>query len=188
MARAEIAGALRRRRETIDRLVAVVATKAAVTALDHAARYPAAAALLEKDDGRVLMRLPDGLNVEVHAVAPAQFAVAWHRLTGSEAHLAKLSALAGLKELTFDERGVSRAGRRLTVKEEADLYRHLGLPYIEPELREDEGEIEAALTGTLPPRLVRTEDVRGPGPLPHALLGRQEQRRGDGARRRRRWA
>ena len=161
VARAEIAGALRRRRETIDRLVAVVATKAAPRALDHAARYPAAAALLERDKGRLLLRLPDGLNVEVHAVAPSRFPIAWHRRTGSEAHLDKLARLAGLKDLVFDERGVTAAGRRLPVKDEADIYRHLGLPFLDPELREDEGEIEAALTGTLPATLIRTEDVVG---------------------------
>jgi DNA polymerase (family X) len=159
--RAEIAGALRRRRETIDRLVAVVSTRAAPKALDHAERYPAAAALLERDGSRVLLRLPDGLNAEVHAVTAARFPAAWHRLTGSEAHLAKLSAIAEAKHLTLDERGLSRSGRRLTVKDEPDVYRHLGLPYIEPELREDEGEIEAALSGLLPPRLIRTEDVEG---------------------------
>jgi DNA polymerase (family 10) len=161
VARAEIAGALRRRRETIDRLVAVVATKAAPKALDHAARYPAAAAHLERDEDRVLMRLADGLNVEVHAVSPSRFALAWHRRTGSDAHLEKLARLAGLKDLVFDEEGVTAAGRRLAIKEEADVYRHLGLPFLAPELREDEGEIEAALTGTLPAELIRPEDVVG---------------------------
>jgi DNA polymerase (family 10) len=161
IARAEIAGALRRRRETIDRLIAVVAAKTPKAALDHAERYPAAAALLERGEGRVLMRLPDGLNVEVHATTPARFPVAWHRLTGSEAHLAKLAALAEAQQLTLDEDGPARAGRRLPVKDEADIYRHLGLPFLDPELREDEGEIEAALRGTLPPRLVETGDVAG---------------------------
>ena len=159
--RAEIAGALRRRRETIDRLVAVVATKTAPRALDHAERYPAAAALLEKGEDRLLLRLPDGLNVEVHTVAPSRFPILWHRQTGSEAHLAKLARLAGLKDLVFDERGVTAAGRSLPVKEEADIYRHLGLPFLDAELREDEGEIEAALTGALPAALIRTEDVVG---------------------------
>jgi DNA polymerase (family X) len=161
VARAEIAGALRRRRETVDRLVAVVASKAVPQALAHAARFPAAAAILETGDERVLLRLPEGLNAEVHAVAPARFAVAWHRLTGSEGHLDKLAAIARDKRLTLDERGLTRGGRRLATKEEADVYRHLGLPFIEPELREDEGEVEAALAGALPGPLVRVEDIQG---------------------------
>ena len=161
VARAEIAGALRRRRETIDRLVAVAASGQAKDALEHAARYPAAVTVLEHDGAHVLMRLPDGLNAEVHVEAPARFATAWHRLTGTEGHLAKLAVVAEARGLKLDEGGLTRAGRRVSVKEEADLYRELDLPFIEPELREDEGEVEAAVTGTLPAELVRVEDVQG---------------------------
>jgi DNA polymerase (family X) len=163
VARAEIAGALRRRRETIDRLVAVAASDKgqAKDALEHAARYPAAVTVLEHDGAHVLMRLPDGLNAEVHVEAPARFATAWHRRTGTEGHLAKLAVVAGARGLELDEGGLTRAGRRVSVKEEADLYRELDLPFIEPELREDEGEVEAAVTGTLPADLVRVEDVQG---------------------------
>jgi len=161
VARAETAGALRRRRETIDRLVAVASSGKAKDALDHAARYPAAVTVLEHDEAHVLMRLPDGLNAEVHVEAPARFATVWHRLTGSEGHLAKLAIVAEARGLKLDEGGLTRAGRRVSVKEEADLYRELGLPFIEPELREDEGEVEAAVTGVLPTELVRVEDVQG---------------------------
>jgi len=161
VARAEIAGALRRRRETIDRLVAVAASSKAKEALDHAARYPAAVTVLERDETRVVMRLPDGLNAEVHVEAPARFATAWHRLTGTDGHLAKLAIVADARGLKLDEDGLTRAGRRVSVKEEADLYRELGLPFIEPELREDEGEVEAAVTGVLPTELVRVDDVQG---------------------------
>jgi DNA polymerase (family 10) len=161
VARAELGGALRRRRETVDRLVAVVASRTPAAALEHAARFPMAAATLEQDGERVLMRQPSGLNTEVRAVAPARFAAAWHRWTGSEGHLEKLSALARAKGLTLDERGLVRSGRRLAVKEEADVYRHLGLPFIPPELREDVGEVEAALMGELPERLVEADDIQG---------------------------
>ncbi len=161
MARAELAGALRRRRETVDGLVAVVTGRDTAAVLTHAARYPAAAATLESDAEHVVMRLPVGLNAEVHAVPAPQFAVAWHRLTGSEGHLARLAALAAEKRMTLDARGLVRSGRRLAVKDEPALYRHLGLPFIAPELREDEGEIEAALDGSLTERLVSLEDIQG---------------------------
>ncbi len=161
VARAEVAGALRRRRETIDRLVAVAVSHKAEDVLDHAARFPAAVTVLERDQTRVLMRLPDGLNAEVHAEPSARFATAWHRLTGSEGHLAKLAIVAEARGLKLDENGLTRAGRRVPVKQEADLYRELGLPFIEPELREDEGEVEAAVAGVLPTELVRVEDVQG---------------------------
>jgi DNA polymerase (family 10) len=163
VARAEIAGALRRRRETIDRLVAVAAAEKgkAEDALDHAARYPASVTVLERDASRIVMRLPDGLNAEVHVHVSTRFATAWHRLTGSEGHLAKLAVVAEARGLQMDENGLTRGGRRVSVKEEADIYRELELPFIEPELREDEGEVEAAVTGTLPTDLIRVEDVQG---------------------------
>jgi DNA polymerase (family 10) len=161
VARAELAGALRRRRETVDRLVAVVSSRAPARAIEHAAGLPVAAATLETGGERVLLRLAAGLNAEVHAVAPARFALAWHRLTGSDAHLAKLEALAAATGMTFDGRGLARGGRKVAVKDEADVYRHLGLPFIEPELREDAGEVEAALMGDLPAALLRVDDVQG---------------------------
>ena len=163
VARAEIAGALRRRRETIDRLVAVSAVEKGMAedALDHAARYPAAVTVLERDATRIVMRLPDGLNAEVHVPPAARFATTWHWLTGTEGHLAKLKVVAEARGLEMDEDGLTRGGRRVSVKEEADIYRELELPFIEPELREDEGEVEAAVTGTLPTDLLRVEDVQG---------------------------
>jgi len=161
VARAELAGALRRRRETVDRLVAVVSSRMPVKALAHAARLPISAATLEEEDGRILLRLAEGLNAEIHAFPAAGFPLAWQRLTGSESHLAKLAALAAARGTSFDERGLTRGGRPLSIKDEADVYRHLGLPFIEPELREDAGEVEAALTGDLPERLLRVDDVQG---------------------------
>jgi DNA polymerase (family X) len=161
VARAELGGALRRRRETVDRLVAVVSTAAPDKAIAHASALPIAAATLESGEDRVLLRLAEGLNAEVHAVPPARFALVWHRLTGSEAHVAKLQTLAAAKGMTLDADGLRRGGRKLAVKEEADLYRHLDLPLIEPEMREDAGEVEAALMGDLPAPLLRVEDVQG---------------------------
>lgn len=69
--------------------------------------------------------------------------------------------VAESRGLRLDDDGLSKAGRRLPMAAEADLYRHLGLPYIPPEMREDAGEVEAAVTGTLPEDLVALEDVRG---------------------------
>jgi DNA polymerase (family 10) len=156
-----LAGALRRRRETVDRLVAVAASRAPAAALEHAGRYPSAAATLERDDRRVLLRLAGGLNAEVHAGPPAEYAMTLLRLTGTEGHLAKLEVVASAREVTIDGAGLWKAGRRLAVETEADVYRHLELPYIAPELREDAGEVEAAVTGTLPDRLIEVEDVQG---------------------------
>jgi len=94
-------------------------------------------------------------------VNPDKFAAALHHFTGSKEHHVKLRGLAKDKGLKINEYGVETAGgERLAVADEAALYRALGLAYIEPELREDCGEIEAAAAGALP-ALVADGDIRG---------------------------
>jgi DNA polymerase (family 10) len=97
----------------------------------------------------------------VEAVPPARFAGTLHRSTGSEAHRARLAAIAEERRLRLDDQGLLKAGRRVPLADEAALYDRLGLPFIPPELREDAGEIEAALAGDAFADLVTTGDVRG---------------------------
>jgi DNA polymerase (family 10) len=84
------------------------------------------------------------------------------RLTGSPAHYARLQARAEAKGLVLSPRELRRRdGRVVTLRDEAALYRRLGLQFIPPELREDQGEVEAAAAGVLPEDLLEEEDVRG---------------------------
>src|SRR6185503_3607743 len=95
-------------------------------------------------------RLAEGLPIELHAVDPSLYAETLHGLTGSEGHVRKLGRLA-------EARGLRSAPAR----SEGQLYARLGLSYVPPELREDAGEIEAALEGTLPEDLIESKDVVG---------------------------
>ena len=141
--RAEIAGALRRRLEVIDRLDLVAA----------AARPEAVRAQLRE--------LPLAtLKAHVEVVTPDDFARAWHWRTGSEGHLARLAGRASEQGLALDDRGLHRGSAPLPVASEEDIYRHLGLDFVPAEMREDDGEVEAATDGPLPP-LVTQDDVRG---------------------------
>jgi DNA polymerase (family 10) len=79
--------------------------------------------------------------------------------TGSAAHIEQLRTLAAEKEMRLEADGLHK-GRTLIAGEEAEIYRALGLPFIDPELREGRGEIEAALKGRLP-KLVTDQDLRG---------------------------
>jgi DNA polymerase (family 10) len=160
---AELAGDLRRRTETVDRLVVAIATREPAAALDHVARYPPALGLLGRTATGLALGLPGGFRVEAETAPPAGYAALLHALTGSEAHRARLAERAARLGLALDRRGLAPArGRgRLAVATEADLYGHLRLPPIPPELREDAGEIEAALAGTLPADLVEVADIRG---------------------------
>ena len=94
-------------------------------------------------------------------MAPAEYAVALHYWTGSKEHYAALIDRARSKGITLSAEGLrGPKGKTLKVETEADIYRRLGLKYVAPELRENQGEIEAAATGTLPEAVV-THDIQG---------------------------
>jgi DNA polymerase (family 10) len=161
--RAEAAGALRRREETVTelQLLAEAADPAAVVL--HFSSYPMLATVLSRDLDHCAARLPDGLRVEVTVTPAAAYGTALLRLTGSPAHLQKLDAVARGRGLLLDDAGLHRAESRrpLPVKTEADVYRRLGLPWLPPEVREDEGEVEAAAGGDTFADLVTEADVKG---------------------------
>jgi DNA polymerase (family X) len=99
-------------------------------------------------------------DLQVHLTDRKHFGATLLRATGSDAHLAALDAIARKQGFRFDERGVWRGGRLVASHSEEDIYRALGLPFIAPELREGEDEIELARQGRLP-QLVRDADIRG---------------------------
>jgi DNA polymerase (family X) len=159
---AALAGALRRRAETVDRLVVAVSSDDPARALTHTAAYPPALQPVARTDERVTFRIARGLLVEAEAVAPSAFPALLHALTGAEGHRARLAARAREFGFTLDRAGLARAkgGRWLPIKSEADLYRHLGLPYLPPEVREETVDLETAAmrceTG-----LVEASDIQG---------------------------
>ena len=161
VATAEIGGALRRRCETVQAIEVVVGAKKPEAALEHAMAFPLITNVLERGDRVGSGRLAAGVTLAVEAVPIARFAAALHRSTGSDAHRARLAAIAEAHGYRLDDEGLSKNGRRVPVATEAALYEHLGLPLIPPELREDAGEIEAALAGDTFADLVTTDDVRG---------------------------
>ena len=149
---AEVAGDLRRFTETVDRLVVVLAAGRPEAALEAALASPLLVSGGVRDGLTARATLVTGLAFDLRVTTPDHWAAALLAATGSEAHLAALVPLAR-------GRGVDLA--RAPGGDEAQLYRRLGLPYIPPELREGEGEVEAARAGTLPDDLVTLEDVRG---------------------------
>jgi len=161
--RADAAGALRRCEETVTELVLVAAAADPAAVVARFVAFPLLATVLTRDLDHCAARLPDGLRVELTVTPAAAYEVALHRLTGSKGHLDKLAAVARGRGLDLDEAGLRRAGNPgpLAVKTEADLYRRLGLPWIPPEVREDEGEVEAAAGGDTFADLLTEDDVQG---------------------------
>ena len=147
--RTEVAGELRRWTESVGQLSFVVASDRPADTMSDALRAPALTDVTSRETASFEGSLAPGVPVRVHVVPRAAFATTLLRATGSAAHVEHLERLAG-------ERGV-----HLTGSSEEELYRLLGLPFIPPELREDEGEIEAALSGDLPADLVTAADITG---------------------------
>jgi DNA polymerase (family 10) len=135
---------------------------AGIRQCDYVMRYPPALSPLSRTDTGASFRLAGGLLVEAETAPLAAFPALLHDLTGAQPHRARLGERARTLGLVLDRRGLSRGkDRRLVVKREADIYGHLELSFIPPEMREDVGEIKAAITGSFPEDLVREADVQG---------------------------
>jgi DNA polymerase (family 10) len=159
--RAEAAGSLRRRKETVGDLDLLVGAADAGPVMRAFAGLSEVASLLAEGPTRSSARLRGGIQADLRVVPPGSFGAALHYFTGSKSHNIALRTRAVRMGLKVSEYGVfDRGGRRLGGASEEEVFRAVGLPFIPPELREGAGEIEAAERGTLP-RLVEEEDLLG---------------------------
>jgi DNA polymerase (family 10) len=160
--RVELAGSARRMTESVKDLD-IIATASDPAAL---ARAAVELELVESagtpGENAVRLRTHTGMHVDLRIVAPDQFGNLLQHLTGSRQHNMALREAAVRRGLHVSEYGVldDATGHTHRCATEAEVYALLGLSYIEPELREDRGELEAAAAGRLP-ELVRVEDLRG---------------------------
>jgi DNA polymerase (family 10) len=157
---ADLAGALRRRKETVRRICIVAASNQSRAVLDRFLRFPALAHTDELDENRCLAHLAGGLRAELTVVAPKDYIAALHAQTGSRRHIAKLQDLASSKAMTLYPEASNSGNRQTDIRSETEIYRRLGIQYIPPEMRENEGEIEIASAGKLTQPLELT-DIRG---------------------------
>lgn len=158
--RAEVCGSLRRYCETVGDLDFLIATEKPAEVLSALVRLPGVADLEAVGENRATVFFQGGLQVDFKTVPPAAWGSGLQYLTGSKAHSIKLRTLAQKQGLKLNEYGVWRDKSRLAGEDESGVYRALGLPWIPPPLREDNGEIEAAQAGRLP-RLVELSEIRG---------------------------
>lgn len=159
--RAEVAGSLRRQKETIGDIDVVAASTDPASLADAFAEAPFADEVLAHGPKKVFI-LSDGIEVDLRIVAPEAYGTLLHHFTGGQAHNIVLRERAVKMGINISEYGLAEAGTGdyKPVATEEELYGRLGLAYIPPELREDAGELEAAEKGTLPD-LVSVEDIRG---------------------------
>ena len=160
--RASTAGSLRRMKETIGDLDLLVASRRPSRVMSAFTSAPFCARVLAAGTTKSSILARDGLQVDLRVVAPDCFGAALQYFTGSKEHNVQLREFAARRGLKVNEYGVFRVStnRRLAGREEEDVYRTLGLPWIAPELREAQGELEAAQAHRLP-SLVEAKQLRG---------------------------
>jgi DNA polymerase (family 10) len=156
----------------------IASAKDAAPVFEHFLKYPRLGEVIGSGDSKTSIRLKESdLQIDLRVLPDEDFASALHHFTGSKAHHIRLRGMALEKGLTISEWGVFRMGEhteqkkgaakhdgaeeKLPIKEEKDLYALLGMQFVPPELREDWGEIEAALKHELPEDLITREDIIG---------------------------
>lgn len=165
------AGSFRRRRETIGDLDLLAETDDPVALMDRFTGLGAVEAVLNRGGHKAAVRLLRGPQVDLMVMPPGEAGTYLIHFTGSKEHNVKLRAIARDRGWSLSEKGFLRidetgepltgdAAELRTFPTEEEAYRFLDLPFIEPEIREDHGEIEAARAGRLP-SLVTLEDLRG---------------------------
>ena len=162
--RLEVAGSYRRRRETVGDIDLLAIATVPGPVMEGFLRYPQVGKVLAAGNTRSSVNLGSGLQVDLRVVPPECYGAALVYFTGSKEHNVKLRRRAVEQGLRISEYGVFRVQEDMREelvagREEAGVYAAVGLPWIPPEMREDRGEIEAAIGGSLP-RLIETGDLR----------------------------
>lgn len=154
------AGSFRRRRETVGDLDVLAAGEGGQGVMRAFLAYEDVAKVVSQGPTRSTAVFRNGLQVDLRVVPSESYGAALNYFTGSKAHNVALRQLAQKKGLKLNEYGLFRGSKRVAGRTEAEIYERLGLPYLEPELREMRGELDAAREGTLP-KLVTAADLRG---------------------------
>ncbi len=156
------AGSYRRGRETIGDLDLVVVADDREAAMDHLEAYPQRSQTIARGDTKISIRVGKSFQVDMRLVDADEFGAALQYFTGSQAHNIHVRRIAKKQGLKINEYGVFRIAddTRVAGATEQDVYAAIGLPWIQPELREDRTEFDLALQGSLP-KLIELSDIRG---------------------------
>jgi len=155
-----VAGSYRRRKETVGDLDILVSHKKNSDMMEHFIKYEDVRKVISSGKTRSSVLLRSGLQVDLRSVAEVSCGAALHYFTGSKAHNIAIRKIGQSKGLKINEYGIFKGKKRIAGKTEEEVFRSVGLPYIQPELRENRGEIEAAKNKKLP-SLVKLKDIRG---------------------------
>ncbi len=159
-----VAGSLRRFRETVRDIDILTMSDNTEETVKEFTQMPFVKDVLASGSTKGSVIAGDSLNagiqVDLRVVGPESYGAALQYFSGSKAHNVRVRSLATKKGLKINEYGVYKGDKKVAGETEHEVYESLGLPFIPPELREDRGEIEAALENTLPD-LIELSDIKG---------------------------
>ncbi|WP_020577198.1 DNA polymerase/3'-5' exonuclease PolX [Actinopolymorpha alba] len=160
--RCTYAGSLRRMRETIGDIDILAASRHPQRLMETLTHLDAVSEVIAHGETKTSVRTTHGMQVDLRVVRPEAWGAALQYFTGSKPHNVRTREIAVRQKLKLSEYGLFEvgSGKLIVSKSEDEVYARLGLPWIPPPLREDRGEIEAALAGELP-TLVTQRDIRG---------------------------
>jgi len=156
----EIAGSFRRRKESVGDLDILVTAKSAIDVVDYFIKYKEISKVLSAGTLKSTVILKNSLQVDLRVLPISSFGAGLHYFTGSKSHVIKLREMAVNMGLKVNEYGVFKDSKLIASTSEEEVYRAFNLSYIEPELRENRGEIEASLKNSLP-KLITMQDIKG---------------------------
>lgn len=161
--RISIGGSLRRRKEVVhdaDMVASVASDDDRDAIMDRLVSLPQVRDVTGRGDTKTSVVLQSGMALDLRVVSDEQYPYALHHFTGSKEHHLVLRGRAHAAGIKINEYGIFKDDQLIPCRDEVEIYRALGMHYIEPELREARGEVEAALAGELP-TLITEDDLQG---------------------------
>ena len=158
--RIDPAGSLRRRKDTVRDIDLLISSNKPEKVMHAFTTLPQVKEIIVKGSTKSSILSIDNIQVDVRVIKDDSYGAALLYFTGSKEHNIRLRQRAITKDLKLSEYGIFRNNKRIAGKTEMEMYKKLGLSYIEPELREDRGEIEGALEDKLPD-LIELKDIKG---------------------------
>ena len=159
--RAIAGGSIRRMKETIGDADFLAISSKPKPVMEFFVNMPEVVHVYAHGETKSMVRLKNGLDCDLRVVPRESFGAALNYFTGSKDHNVELRKIAIAKGYKLNEYGLFKGKKQVAGRTEEDLYRDLGLRYIEPEMRENTGEIEASRAGKLPKDLIGYDDIKG---------------------------
>jgi len=158
--RIDVVGSIRRMKETIGDVDFLVISKNPAPIMDFFVSLPGVIKVWGKGNTKASVRMKEGFDMDIRVLPKRSYGAALQYFTGSKEHNIALRKIAIEKGLKLSEYGLFKGPKMIAGEKEEEIYQKLGMDWIPPELREDRGEIEAAIAHKLP-KLIDYKDIKG---------------------------